>query len=746
MRKDVAAGNEVRQQEEEKEEMESRNFTMELAGRELTIEFGKYAQQAAGSAFVRYGDTVVMVNATISETPREGVDFFPLSVDFEEKQYSVGKIPGGFIKREGRPTEKAVLTCRLIDRPLRPLFPKGMRNDVQVVATVLSVDKDIPPEVPAMIGSSAALSVSNIPWGGPTGTVVVGQVNGEYVINPDEAQRAASTMHVTVSGTKDAVLMVEAGANEVSEEDMLAAIMTAHEEIKKIVAFVEGIQSEIGKEKSEVYRVVTGDDIKQAVREFAYDKAVWTFDATERSVRHEREEQVKVETIEHFTEQYEGRLGEVADSLYYLNKEIMRRKILDNGVRPDGRGLTDVRPIWCEVGVLPRTHGSAVFTRGETQALTVTTLGSMSEVQMLDGLGTEDSKRYMHHYNFPPYATGEAGRMKSPGRREIGHGALAERALVPVIPDEEAFPYALRLVSEILGSNGSSSMASVCGSTLSLMDAGVPIKSPVAGVAMGLIKDTEGDKVAVLTDIQGLEDFLGDMDFKVAGTVKGITAIQMDIKIAGIDRAILDRALSQARIGRLHILQKMLDVLAKPREAMSKYAPKIVRFTINPEKIREVIGPGGKMINKIIAETGVKIDIEDDGRVYIATPDADAAAKARKIIEGIAKDVEVGDVYLGKVVRIMNFGAFIELTGGKDGMLHISKMADHRVEKVEDVMNIGDEIEVKVNEIDSQGRVNLIRNDITYTNTPTGGAPRSGGPGNGPHRRPPRRDGRPSNH
>ncbi len=722
--------------------MEAKVFSMELAGRELKIEFGKYAQQAGGSAFVRYGETVVLVNATMSASAREGVDFFPLTVDFEEKQYSVGKIPGGFIKREGRPTEKATLTCRLMDRPLRPLFPKGMRNDVHVLATVLSVDKDIPPEIPAMIGSSAALTVSNIPWDGPTGSVVVGKVDGEYVVNPDEAQRSTSTMHVVVSGTKDAVLMVEAGANEVSEEDMLAAILTAHEEIKKIVAFIEGIRAEFGKEKSEVTRVITGDDIKQAVRDFAYDKAVWTFDTDVRAERQEREAQVKAEVTEHFAEQFEGRAGEVKDALYYLNKEIMRRKILDSGVRADGRGLGDVRPIWCETGILPRTHGSAVFTRGETQALTITTLGSMSDVQMLDGLGTEDSKRYMHHYNFPPYSTGEAGRAKSPGRREIGHGALAERALVPVIPDEDAFPYALRLVSEIMGSNGSSSMASVCGSTLSLMDAGVPIKAPVAGVAMGLIKDADSDKVAVLTDIQGLEDFLGDMDFKVAGTVKGITAIQMDIKIAGIDRPILERALSQARLGRLHILQKMLDVLAKPNETLSKYAPKIVRFTINPEKIREVIGPGGKMINKIIAETGVKIDIEDDGRVYIATPDADAAAKARKIIEGIAKEVEVGEVYMGKVVRIMNFGAFIELTGGKDGMLHISKMADHRVEKVEDVMNIGDEIEVKVNEIDSQGRVNLIRNDITYSKAPMSSGDRPGGQ----HRRPPRRDGRPNNH
>ncbi len=734
----VAAGNEARAQEEEKE-MDYKVFSTELAGRQLTIEFGKYAQQAAGSAFVRYGDTVVIVNATMSDAPREGVDFFPLSVDFEEKQYAVGKFPGGFIKREGRPTEKATLTCRLIDRPLRPLFPKGMRNDVQVVATVLSVDKDIPPEVPAMIGSSAAMAISDIPWNGPTGTVVVGSVDGKLVVNPDQAQRDKSTLHVTVSGTKDAVLMVEASANEVSEEEMLSAILLAHEEIKKIVAFIEGIVSEIGKAKREVKLVTTGDDVKAAVREFAYDKCAYTFETQERAERQVREEQTKQETMEHFAEQFAGRMGEVGDALYALNKEIMRRKILDDGVRPDGRGLADVRNIWCEVGVLPRTHGSAIFTRGETQALTVTTLGSMSDVQMLDGLGTEDSKRYIHHYNMPPYATGEAGRMKSPGRREIGHGALAERALLPVVPDENEFPYSLRLVSEILGSNGSSSMASVCGSTLSMMDAGVPIKAPVAGVAMGLIKDTASDKIAVLTDIQGLEDFLGDMDFKVAGTVKGITAIQMDIKIAGIDREVLEKALSQARVGRLHIMQEMLKTLDQPRERMSKYAPKIVRFTINPEKIREVIGPGGKMINKIIAETGVKIDIEDDGRVYIATPDEAAATKARKIIEGIAKDVEVGDVYMGKVVRIMNFGAFIELTGGKDGMLHISKMANHRVEKVEDVMNIGDEVEVKVNEIDSQGRVNLVRNDIVY-NAGMGNSGASGGE----HRRPPRRDGRPS--
>ncbi|MEG2316056.1 MAG: polyribonucleotide nucleotidyltransferase, partial [Clostridia bacterium] len=578
---------------------------------------------------------------------------------------------------------------------------------------------------------------------GPTGTVVVGCVDGQLVICPTEEQRQKSSLHLTVSGTKDAVLMVEASANEVSEELMLRAILAAHDEIKKIVTFIEGIQQEIGKAKVEVALVVTGEDVKAAVREYAYDKCVYVFETSDRHERQQREAAVKAECAEHFATQFEGRLSEVADALYYLNKEIMRKKILEQGIRPDGRGLTDVRPIWCETGVLPRAHGSAIFTRGETQALTVTTLGSMSDVQMLDGLGTEDSKRYIHHYNMPPYATGEAGRMKSPGRREIGHGALAERALLPVVPNEDEFPYALRLVSEILSSNGSSSMASVCGSTLSLMDAGVPIKRPVAGVAMGLIKDAQSGKVAVLTDIQGLEDFLGDMDFKVAGTVNGITAIQMDIKIAGIDRPVLEKALNQALAGRLHILKVMLESLGQPRDHMSKYAPKIIRFTINPEKIREVIGPGGKMINKIIAETGVKIDIEDDGRVYIASPDETAATKARRIIEGIAKDVEVGDVYLGKVVRIMNFGAFIELTPGKDGMLHISKMADHRVEKVEDVMNIGDEVEVKINEIDAQGRVNLVRNDIVYASAPEGGFRGGNAPSSVGRARPPRRDGRP---
>lgn len=695
--------------------MESRKFTTTLAGKELSFEFGRYAQQANGSVWVRMGDTVVMVNATMSATAREGIDFFPLNVDYEEKQYAAGKIPGGFLKREGRPSEKAILTCRLIDRPLRPMFNKGMRNDVQVLITVLSVDPDVPPEIPSMLGSSIALCVSDIPFGGPTAAVVIGYVDGKYVVCPDAEASKQSQMHLTVAGTQDAVLMVEAGANELSESVMLDGILFAHEEIKKLVAFQNEIIAEIGKEKSPVIIQETGEDVKAAVREFAYDKCVYTFETFDRAERSAREEAVAAETKEHFAEIFPDREAEISDALYNLNKEIMRNKILEQGIRPDGRGLTDIRPIWCEAGILPRTHGSAVFTRGQTQALTITTLGPMSEGQVLDGLSDEDFKRYIHHYNFPPYATGEAGRAKSPGRREIGHGALAERALIPVIPSEEEFPYALRLVSEIMSSNGSSSMASVCGSTLSLMDAGVPIHAPVAGCAMGLIQSKETGKVVVLTDIQGLEDFLGDMDFKVAGTTKGITAIQMDIKIKGINKEILTQALSQALDGRLHILKIMMETLSAPRHSLSKYAPKIIRFTINPEKIREVIGPGGKMINKIIEETGVKIDIEDDGRVYIATPDADAAEKAKSIIMGIAKDVEVGDEYLGKVVRLMNFGVFVELLPGKDGMIHISKLADYRVEKVEDVVKEGDFLPVKVTEIDAQGRVNLVRTDVDYS-------------------------------
>ena len=722
--------------------MEYKSYSMDLAGKTLTLEFGKYCGQANGSVWVHLGDTVVMVNATMSPTPREGVDFFPLAVDVEEKQYSVGKNPGGFIKREGRPTDKATLTCRLIDRPLRPLFNKAMRNDVQVVVTILSMEQDVQPEIPAMIGSSVAIAVSDIPWNGPTGAVLVGRVNGEYVLMPNEEERKVSDLSLYVAGTKEAIMMVEAGANELSEDVMLDGILFAHQAIKKIVEFQEMIVAEIGKEKAVVPLNTTGDDVKAAVRAFALDKCRWTFDTFDRYERQAREAQTKKEVVEALAPQFPDREAEIEDALYYLNKEVMRRRILDEGVRADGRKETEIRPIWCEVGVLPRVHGSAVFTRGQTQALTVTTLGPLSDGQTLDGLSNEDFKRYIHQYNMPPYATGEAGRLKSPGRREIGHGALAERALIPVIPTEEEFPYAIRLVSEILSSNGSSSMASVCGSTLSLMDAGVPIHAPVAGVAMGLIKDTESDKVAVLTDIQGLEDFLGDMDFKVAGTMNGITAIQMDIKIAGIDRVILKRALEQALQGRLYILKLMLDTIGQPREELSPYAPRIIQFTINPDKIREVIGPGGKMINKIIAETGAKIDIEDDGHVFIATPDINGAEQAKKIIMGIAKDIEVGEVYTGKVVRIMNFGAFVELAPGKDGMVHISKLADHRVETVEDVVKIGDELEVKVTEIDAQGRINLIRNDIVYPQQTE--APRR--PEGNFRNRPPRRESRDNNH
>ncbi|HIU33882.1 MAG TPA: polyribonucleotide nucleotidyltransferase [Candidatus Pullichristensenella excrementigallinarum] len=707
-----------------------KSYSMELGGRTLTLEFGKYAEQASGSCFVRYGDTCVLTTATVAKTPRPGIDFFPLSVDFEEKLYSVGHIPGSWNRREGRPAEKAILTSRLIDRPLRPLFPKGMRHDVSVIATVMSVDTNNIPDIPAMIGASASIATSEIPWAGPIGAVNVGYIDGEYIVNPNDEQRAVSEMNLTVAGTEEAVLMVEAGAKEVSEEVMLNGILFAHEEVKRIVRFLKDIVAEIGKEKVEFPLVLPGEDVKEAVRAFAYEKVQWMFETFDRHERNLREEQVKAEVAEHFKEQFEGREIEVDDALYALQKEIMRRHIIDEGVRPDGRKLTEVRPIWCEVGVLPRTHGSGVFTRGQTQVMTTCTLAPVSEKQIIDGIGVEDSKRYMHHYNFPGYSTGEAKPIRSPGRREIGHGALAERALEPMIPPVEEFPYCLRLVSEVMSSNGSTSQASVCGSTLSLMDAGVPIKRPVAGVAMGLIKDVENTgKVAVLTDIQGLEDFLGDMDFKVAGTAKGITAIQMDIKIKGIDEPILKQALAQAYDGRMHILDKMLEVLPAPREHLSKYAPKIIHFSINPEKIGEVVGPRGKMINKIIEETGVKIDIEDDGSVYIATTDDEAAKRAKSIIEGIVRELQVGDVFTGKVVRIMSFGAFVEYAPGKDGMIHISKLANERVEKVEDVVNIGDTLECRVAEIDAQGRINLVRNDIKYDNEAM------------PVRRPPRRDG-----
>lgn len=685
-----------------------KQFKTIIGGKEICVEMGKYAQLANGSCIVSSGDTRVMVNVTMSSAPRAGMDFFPLGVDFEEKMYSIGKIPGSFKRREGRASDKGILTSRLIDRPIRPLFPKGFYNDVAVVATALSVDQNNPPEALAMIGSSVALSVSDIPFAGPTGSVVVGRVNGKFIINPNEEESDASDLHLTVSGTKDAIMMVEAGANEISEADMLEAIMFAHEEIKKIVAFIEEIRGEVGKEKVEIDYYQVPADIEAAVREFATEKMKDALAVTpDRLVRTDRYEAVEAETQEHFATIFEGKEREISDALYKIKKEIVRRQILDKGIRPDGRSLTEIRPIWCEVGILPRVHGSSVFTRGQTQVLNALTLGTIGDEQKLDGLDGEESKRYMHQYNMPPYATGEAKPLKSPGRREIGHGALAERSLEPVIPSVDEFPYAMRLVSEVLSSNGSSSMASVCASTLSLMDAGVPIKAPVAGVAMGLIKDTESDKVAVLTDIQGIEDFLGDMDFKVAGTTKGITAIQMDIKIKGIDKAILTRALEQARVGRLEILDKMLAVLPEPRKELSKFAPKIISFNIDPDKIREVIGSGGKTINKIIDETGVKIDITDEGRVMIASTDAAAQARAKELIEDIVFEPEVHQQYEGTVVRILEFGAFVQIRSGCDGMIHISKLAKERVEKVEDVVKIGDRVKVEVIKIDEKGRVDL---------------------------------------
>ena len=688
--------------------MERKIYKTTIGGREVIVETGAYCGQANGSCLIRCGDTVVQTNVTMADAPRAGIDFFPLGVDFEEKMYAVGKIPGGYKKREGRPSDKAILVSRLIDRPIRPLFPKGFYNDVAVVATALSVDTNIPPEVWGMLGSSIALSISDIPFGGPTGSVVVGYVDGEYVINPDAAQRDRSKLHLSLSGTKDAIMMVEAGANEITEEEMLGAILFGHEEIKKIVAFVEEIKADCGKAKNtdvEFYQVP--EEIANAVREYASAKLDYCFASFDRQERQAREKAVEKDVQEHFAEIFPDCEREIGDTLYAMKKEKVRRRILDEGVRPDGRAVTEIRPIWCEVGVLPRVHGCGVFTRGQTQAMTTATLGTISEVQKLEGLDDDVFKRYMHHYNMPPYSTGEAKPLRSPGRREIGHGALAERALEPVLPSEADFPYAIRTVSEILSSNGSTSQASICGSTLALMDAGVPIKAPVAGIAMGLMKDDKSDKVVVLSDIQGLEDFFGDMDFKVAGTTKGITAIQMDIKIKGIDEGILRTALEQARKGRLHILGKMLEVLPEPRKELSKYAPKIISFDINPDKIREVIGSGGKTINKIIEDTGVKIDISDDGKVFIASPDGESAEKAKKIIMSIVKDPEVGDEFEGVIARIITIGAFMELTPNKDGMIHISKLSKERVEKVEDVVNIGDKVKVKVIKIDDKGRIDL---------------------------------------
>ena len=688
----------------------SKKFEIEIAGKKVIFETGALCGQSNGSCLVTCGETVIMVNVTMSEEPKPGIDFFPLSVEYQEKMYSVGKIPGGFKKREGRPSDKAILVSRLIDRPLRPLFPKGFYNDVVVVATALSIDPDVSPEPLAMLGSSFALSISDIPFLGPTGSVLVGLVDGKFIINPNQEEREKSDLHLTVSGTEEAVLMVEAGANEVPEEQILDAIMFAHDEIKKIVKFIKGVKAEIGKSVNPNIPYYTiPEEIDSEVRKFASEKLDYALDTFVRHERQERQDAVDKETKEHFAEIFPDKEREIGDVLYKMTKEKVRAKILEKGIRPDGRTLEQIRPIWCEVGVLPRVHGSAVFTRGETQVLSCLTLGTVSDVQQLDGLDDEEVNRYVHHYNMPPYATGEAKMIKSTGRREIGHGALAERALEPVVPKEDVFPYALRIVSEVLSSNGSSSMASVCGSTLALMDGGVPISAPVAGIAMGLIKDENSKKVAVLSDIQGLEDFLGDMDFKVTGTAKGVTAIQMDIKIKGIDKDILSEALGRAKIGRMYIMDKLLACISEPRKEISKYAPKIITFEIDPEKIKDVIGSGGKTINKIIAETGVKIDIEDDGTVFIASVDSEMNEKAKKIILSIVEEIEVGDVYDGKVTRTTAFGAFVELGMGKEGMIHISKLSSKRVNKVEDVVKVGDTVEVEVIKIDDKGRIDLKR-------------------------------------
>lgn len=683
-----------------------KEFKFNVGGREVVVETGKYTEQANGACVVRCGETAVMVTVCMSATPRDGMDFFPLQVDYEEKMYAIGKIPGGFKRREGRASDKAILTSRLIDRPLRPLFPKGLFNDVVVIATAMSVEPDVAPEPLAMIGSSIALAISDIPWAGPTGSVVVGLVDGNYVINPDAGQREKSTIHLNLAGTKDAILMIEAGADEVTNDEMVGAIMFGHNEIKGICKFIEEtIVPAVGKTKREIELYHIPEELDKEVRAYASEKIDWAIETFDRQEREARQADVEKEILERFLEIYPENKREIKDSIYYLTKEKVRAKIFDKGIRPDGRGLKDVRPIWCERSVLPRVHGSAVFTRGQTQTLTTCTLDMLAAAQKLEGLDDETQKRYMHQYNFPGYCTGEAKALRSPGRREIGHGALAERALIPVIPAEADFPYAIRVVNDILSSNGSSSMASVCGSTMALMDAGVPIKAPVAGVAMGLIKNQETGEFRVMTDIQGLEDFLGDMDFKVAGTTKGITAIQMDIKIKGISEEIMHTAIEQANEGRQFILSKMLECVPEVAPELSKYAPRIISFQIDPEKIGDVVGKQGKVINSIIAETGTKIDIEEDGTVCIASyGEPESAARAKAIIESIVHDPEVGDLFIGSVVRILSkVGAFVEFAPGKDGMIHISKMSDKRIDSVEDVLAIGDTVKVEIIKIGEKG-------------------------------------------
>lgn len=696
-----------------------RKFETELAGRKLTVETGRVAELANGDAIIHYGDTVVMVNVTASKEPREGIDFFPLSVDYEEKLYAVGKIPGSFQKREGKPADKAILTSRAIDRPIRPLFPKDFRNDVCVVATVLSVEQDNSPEVCAMIGASVALSISDIPFGGPTAAVNVGYVDGQIVINPTVAQREHSRLKLTVAGTMEKVTMIEAGADEIPNDTMLDCIKAGHEEIKKLCKLIEGIKEEVGKPKFEYVSFATDKDVYAEIKENFKGRMYQDVQAVDKEVRDANMDKLAEDIQAYFVEKYgeeetEAKSTEIANSIHDLEKECVREMIFKEHKRPDGRRIDEIRPLSCEVGVLPRVHGSAIFTRGQTQVLSVVTLGTKSEEQELDGLDEEESKRYMHQYNFPSYSVGEARPSRGPGRREIGHGALAEKALVPVIPPEDEFPYTIRVVSEVLSSNGSTSQASICGSTLALMDAGVPIKKPVAGISTGLVTSKENpDEYVMLTDIQGIEDFFGDMDFKVGGTKDGITAIQVDIKNDGLTYDIIKEAFERTKVARDYILDEIMKPqIAEPRAELSKYAPRIITTTINVDKIKDVIGPGGKMINKIIDATGVKIDIEEDGRVCIYTDDAENGKKALKMIEDIAKDIEVGKVYDGKVTRIMNFGAFVDIGGGREGLLHISKISNKRVEKVEDVLAVGDEIKVKVYEIDNQDRINLTMKDL----------------------------------
>ncbi|MDE5583804.1 MAG: polyribonucleotide nucleotidyltransferase [Ruminococcus sp.] len=688
-----------------------RTFETTYAGRPLVVETGKTCGLSNGSCWVRYGETVVMANVTASAKPREGIDFFPLSVDYEERLYSVGKIPGSFTKREGKPSEKAILTSRCVDRPIRPLFPKDMRNDVSVVMTVLAVEPDNSPEIAGMIATSIAISISDIPWNGPIAGINVGLVDGEIVLNPTLEQRAKTDLNLTVAGTAEKIVMIEAGANEVPEDTMLDAIMTGHEEIKKMVAFINDIKSQIGKPKFTFESQEVNHDMFDAIGEFASDRVKNALDTNDKNVRDERLAPIIDDIHAKFDEVYPEQTAMIDECIYKLQKKIVR-EWLYNGKRVDGRGIDEIRPLNAEVGLLPRVHGSGLFTRGQTQVLTVATLGPVSEAQKIDGLDEEESKRYMHQYNFPSYSVGETKPSRGPGRREIGHGALAERALVPVIPSVEEFPYALRLVSEVLSSNGSTSQGSICGSTLALMDAGVPIKAPVAGISCGLITLPDSDDFMTMVDIQGLEDFFGDMDFKVGGTHKGITAIQVDIKVDGLTPAIIKEAFEKTRKARLYILDEiMLKAIPEPRPTVNKYAPKMLQTKIPVDKIRDVIGQGGKIIQKISADCEVKIDITDDGNVFISGLDGDKTNKALQIVQTIANDPEVGAIYKGKVVRIMDFGAFVEIAPGKDGLVHISKLDKQRVEKVEDIVSVGDEIVVKVLEIDRQGRINLSRKD-----------------------------------